>query len=36
MIHDENPVNITHETAICCNPLIHSSTGDRKNLTKPQ
>jgi len=34
MIHIENPVNITPETAICHNPLVHSSTGDRKSLTK--
>jgi len=34
MIHVENPVNITHETAICCNPLIHSSTGDSKELDR--
>jgi hypothetical protein len=25
--------NIIHETAVCCNPLIHSFTADRKNLT---
>ena len=25
--------HITHETAICHNPMIHSFTDDRKNLT---
>ena len=30
----ENPVNTTHETGICRNPLIHSSTGDREKLDR--
>jgi hypothetical protein len=25
----------SHETGICCNPLIHSFTGDKKALTDP-
>ena len=27
--------SVAHETAVCCDPLIHSFTGDRKNLTYP-
>jgi hypothetical protein len=29
-------IHNAHETKICCNPPIHSFTGDRKNLTDPQ
>ena len=25
--------NVTHETALCCNPQIHDFTADRKHLT---